>query len=190
MRDDQEIILIEREADRLIVADAQVERVLVTEQEVIQQTVSLTNLDVIVVNQLDDGYAAIESEPDIVVVSVSEQGPPGRNGLNGGATIEISFAFGDATPVPVIMIGANLIIYEIGIHISIPFDGVGASLVVGDVDQADRLMKAHENDPTQIGSNTTAPAYFYTETTSLNLSISPGEGATKGAGLLVIKTQQ
>jgi hypothetical protein len=76
------------------------------------------------------------------------------------------------------------------IHIRVPFDGIGAALTVGDAGDTDRLMAAADNDPTAVGSYTTTPAYAYGSDTGLTLGITPGAGASQGAGVLVLYIQQ
>lgn len=121
-----------------------------------------------------------------------EQGPPGPPGPTGPTygPVEINFSFGDATPVAVATVLANQLIYGVQLHIRVPFDGVGAALVVGDPAQPDRLMKANENDVLTVGTSTTAPAHAYAAATSVRLSITPGAGATQGAGVLVLGIKQ
>lgn len=126
------------------------------------------------------------------VITVGEVGPPGPQGpvgATGGATIEIPFAYGDATPATLVTATAGKLIYGVSLNIKVPFDGVGASLRVGDAGVLDRLMGSAENDPTQICSNTTAPAYAYGSNTAILLSITAGAGATTGAGLAVLYIQ-
>lgn len=118
------------------------------------------------------------------------QGPVGPPGPAGAASVEINFAFGDATPVTVVTALANKLVYSAQLHILVPFNGVGAALTVGDAAQPDRLMKANENDVLTAGANTTAPAYAYAVNTPLLLSITPGAGASQGAGVLILGIQQ
>ena len=148
----------------------------------------------------------VARQPDVVIVAgdppqslaiaAGAQGPTGAQGAigpagpAGAASVEINFAFGDATPAPVVTALAGKLIYGVQLHIKVPFDGAGAALVVGDAAQANRLMAADENDVLSIGSNTTAPAYAYAADTQILLSITPGAGATQGLGLLVLSIQQ
>lgn len=149
-----------------------------------------------------DGFA-VASQPDVVIVAddppqplaiatgaQGPTGPIGPAGPAGAASVEINFAFGDATPAPVVTALAGKLIYGVQLHIKVPFDGAGAALVVGDAVQANRLMAANENDVLSVGSNTTSPAYAYAVNTQILLGITPGAGATQGSGLLVISIQQ
>lgn len=157
--------------------------------------------DIVVITDQETTIVELDGDPDTVVISdpeeylvlsVSEQGPPGPQGIPGSASdsIEINFAYGDASPLILANVAAGKIVYEVAVHIIEAFDGVGAALMVGDVVQADRLMSATENDPSVIGSHTTAPAYQYVSAGNINLSITPGAGASAGKGLLTMKVQQ
>ena len=127
------------------------------------------------------------------VVAAGQQGPAGATGPAGppgAAAVEIAFAYGDATPVALTTATAGKLVYGVDIHIRTPFDGSGAALTVGDAGDTARLMAANENDPTAVGSYTTTPAYAYGSDTGLTLSITPGAGASQGAGVLVLYIQQ
>lgn len=127
------------------------------------------------------------------VVAAGQQGPAGATGPAGppgAAAVEIAFAYGDATPVALTTVTAGKLVYGVDIHIRTPFDGSGAALTVGDAGDMARLMAANENDPTAVGSYTTTPAYAYGSDTGLTLSITPGAGASQGAGILVLYIQQ
>lgn len=127
------------------------------------------------------------------VVAAGQQGPQGLMGLPGpagGAAIEVAFSYGDATPVSAATALAGKLVYGVQIHIRVPFNGTGAALTVGDAGDTARLMAAVDNDPTAVGSYTTTPAYAYGSDTGLTLSITPGAGASQGAGVLVLYIQQ
>lgn len=127
------------------------------------------------------------------VVAAGQQGPQGLMGLPGpagGAAIEVAFSYGDATPVSAATVLAGKLVYGVQIHIRVPFNGTGAALTVGDAGDTERLMAAADNDPSAIGGYTTTPAYAYGSDTGLTLSITPGVGASQGAGVLVLYIQQ
>ena len=123
---------------------------------------------------------------EIVIVEVTEQGPPGPPGANGSGGIEFPFAWGDASPRQIFVAVTGKLIYGVQIHISTAFDGVGAALTVGDAVQTDRLMSVYTNDPNTVGTYTSAPSHRYGVATPLLLTINPGAGASAGAGLLTI----
>ena len=117
-------------------------------------------------------------------------GRAGKDGLDGSGMIQINFAYSDASPALLALATANKLVYKVQVHIKTPFDGIGASLQVGDAASFDRLMKSTENDPALIGSNETNPAHGYAVDTPLLLSINAGAGATQGSGLLTLHIQQ
>lgn len=108
---------------------------------------------------------------------------------SGSAAVEINFAFGDATPSAITTAAAGKLIYGVSLHIKTPFDGTGAALTVGDAGQFDRLMTSAENDPYTVGGNESHPSYAYGTNTAVVLSITPGAGATQGAGVLILYIQ-
>jgi hypothetical protein len=100
--------------------------------------------------------------------------------------IEVPFAYGDATPKPMSAALAGKLIHEIQIHIVIPFDGVGAALTVGDAGDPARLLAADQVDPATVATYAAHPVCRYGADTALNLYITPGAGATQGAGLVIL----
>lgn len=127
------------------------------------------------------------------IVAAGQQGPAGATGPAGppgAAAIEVAFSYGDATPVSAATALAGKLVYGVQIHIRVPFNGTGAALTVGDAGDTARLMAAVDNDPTAVGGYTTTPAYAYGSDTGVTLSITPGAGASQGAGILVLYIQQ
>lgn len=125
----------------------------------------------------------------VVILEVAEQGPHGPPGANGSGGIEFPFAWGDASPRQIVIAVAGKLIYGVQIHVSTAFDGVGASLTVGDAIQADRLMSVYKSDPNTVGTYTASPSHKYGAATPILLTINPGAGASAGAGLLTIFTE-
>lgn len=126
---------------------------------------------------------------EVLIVEAAEQGPPGPPGANGSGGIEFPFAWGDASPRQIVIAVAGKLIYGVQIHIATAFDGVGASLTVGDAGQTDRLMSVYKSDPNTAGTYTASPAHRYGVATPILLTINPGAGASAGAGLLTIFTE-
>lgn len=123
---------------------------------------------------------------EITVLEVAEQGPSGPPGANGSGGIEFPFAWGDASPRQIMVAAAGKLIYSVQIHISTAFNGVGAALTVGDAALPNRLMDANQSDPGTTGTFTAAPLRKYGAATPLLLTITPGAGASAGAGLLAL----
>lgn len=137
---------------------------------------------------LEVGDTEILTVHDTVVelLEVAEQGVPGPPGASGAAGIELPFAWGDASPRTITVATAGKLVYGIEIHVSEAFDGTAAALTVGDAAQPDRLMSATQNDPSSVGAYAASPSHRYGADTNLLLTITPGGGATAGAGLLTI----
>ena len=125
----------------------------------------------------------ITQQSPLIVVSVAEQGIPGAAGLG---AIRKDFGFGDSTPDLIVMANAGDVVYEVEIVIMTPFDGTGAALTIGDSAQNDRLMQSTQNDPATPATYGAIPDYKYPAVTPINLYISPGAGATQGAGFVLI----
>ena len=125
----------------------------------------------------------ITQQSPLIVVSVAEQGIPGAAGLG---AIRKDFGFGDSTPDLIVMANAGDVVYEVEIVIMTPFDGTGATLTIGDSAQNDRLMQSTQNDPATPATYGAIPDYKYSAVTPINLYISPGAGATQGAGFILI----
>ncbi len=114
--------------------------------------------------------------------------PPGYDGVQ-SLTAQLAFSYGDASPEFIVTIPAGKVIASVQLSISTPFDGTGAVLTVGDSITADSLMSAVDNDPSVMGSSTTYPCSFYGTSTQALLSITPGAGATQGAGVIILTFQ-
>lgn len=174
----------------------------VVTRDVVERSIVFADADAKTVSTRDSTdraivFAEVESKQVIgrdtverSTVFAGEQGPQGPPGSAGAASVEFNFAFGDATPATVVTALANKLVYSVQLHIRVPFNGTGAVLTVGDAAQPDRLMKATENDVLTAGANTTAPAHAYAVNTPVLLSITPGAGASQGAGVLILGIQQ
>lgn len=141
----------------------------------------------LIVVTVDDAQIVVRESAERAIVFGGEQGPPGPPG---SADIEVTFSFGDATPATLTTAPAGRLIYGVELYIKTPFDGTGAALSVGDAGQADRLLSSVENDISTAGGYFSTPAYAYAADTAIRLSITPGAGATQGAGVIVLRIQQ
>lgn len=120
----------------------------------------------------------------------SGSGSQGPAGLNGVGALEFPFAYGDSSPALITTITANKTILSVTLIITTAFNGAGASLAVGDTGNYSRHMTTSENDAGTVGGYSTTPAYEYGSNTAIYLSITPGAGASQGAGILVISIEQ
>ncbi|MBZ0158377.1 MAG: hypothetical protein K8I29_19440 [Alphaproteobacteria bacterium] len=126
------------------------------------------------------------SEPAQVNITVAVQGAPGTDG-NG--MVSIPFRYGDATPKDLVVALAGKVVYSVALYITESFDGVGASLSVGDAGNAGRLMQTTENDPLSVGGYITNPSLSYGADTQLLLTINQGAGASQGAGVVLLQIE-
>ena len=114
-------------------------------------------------------------------------GPAGPRG--GSAQIEKTFAFGDASPATLGTVPAGKLILAVELYITQAF-GSTATLSVGDAGNVARLMAVTQNKPSEIGLNETHPGHRYSVDTAVTLTISPGAGATTGAGLVRVSFEE
>lgn len=130
----------------------------------------------------------ITNTPAGNVTSTTVQGAINQlNNLILSTTASLNFSFGDASPSVLFTIAANKIIEEVRIIILTEFDGVGASLKVGDALQDDLLLNEDQNDPTIAATYISTPNISYNSPTQILLTINSGSGATQGSGILLLK---
>jgi hypothetical protein len=126
------------------------------------------------------------SNPIINQIQADWNAVSGLGAILNKPSANLSFAFGDASPVNVIIAQAAQLIESVRILILTPFDGVGATLEVGDTGQSDRLLSQSQVNPAIAATYESNPNYTYGSTTQIKLTINSGTGATQGSGLLVI----
>jgi hypothetical protein len=106
------------------------------------------------------------------------------------STIALPFAWGDATPSTVGLVPANKIITRTQLAITAAFNGTAPALQVGFSGSLDALMPTTHNDPAALGIYETTPGVSFGTDKTILLSITPGSGASAGAGLLVVTFQR
>lgn len=126
------------------------------------------------------------AEPAQVNITVAVQGAPGTDG---SGMVSIPFQYGNATPKSLVVALAGKTVYSVALYITESFDGVGASLSVGDAGSAGRLMLTTENDPLSVGGYITNPSYSYGADTQLLLTINQGAGPSQGAGVVLLQIE-
>lgn len=99
---------------------------------------------------------------------------------------EFAFDWGDASPLPLLTVLAGKVVERVELYVSTGFDGLNPLIRVGDAADPGRLLAV---DPTDAGAYDARPALRYGAATPLLLTITPGAGATRGGGILVIETQ-
>lgn len=122
----------------------------------------------------------------ITVVSVGAQGPTGATGPSGSSAPPVNFAFGDASPMVISPGQPAQVILQITVHIATAFNGAGASLTVGTVASPSLYVESSQLDlavetefQINVGKNMTAA-------TDIIATITPGTGATTGAGWILV----
>lgn len=155
--------------------------------ELVELTVAVQVADLALDVEITEPVIEVSHEEAAVEVLLA--GPQGPRGADAGA-IEIPFAYGDATPELITTVPAGKFVYEVDIIITTAFNGVGAALAVGDVAIPDRLLAATENAPGTAGTYSTHPNVAYIVSTAVNLTITPGAGASQGAGIVRLIIQQ
>lgn len=135
---------------------------------------------------LQNNITQVVTVPATVTLPVSTpgvQGPPGPAGVSG--RVVVPFAYGDATPQPVFTAPAAGTDMRVSIVIDTPFNGAGAALQVGTAAQPGALMPAAYNDPATAATYEAAPNATLASGEAIVLTITPGAGATQGAGRVV-----
>lgn len=132
----------------------------------------------------DAPSVAVVVEERVNVVTVGVQGPDGQQGLPGTALPPINFAFGDASPRVVYTPAQNVLVMDVEVIIDTAFNGASPSLSVSA--SAATLMPPSLNDLKSIGSYEASPNLRINAGTPFTVTITPGAGATQGAGQLVI----
>lgn len=144
---------------------------------------ALTDGQIVRIEQRPSYRVEVNGVPTQVVVG-GVQGPRGAPGVG---FVEVAFRYGDATPKPIVSIAADSFLKLARVYITEAFDGTGAALTLGDVDDPTRIMESGWIDPATLGETETAPGIRYDDPTQVLLFITPGAGATQGAGVVVLE---
>lgn len=118
----------------------------------------------------------------VIAVAAGRRGPAGPSG---SALPPISFGYGDATPRLIHAFDAPAMLAELQLVIQQPFDGEGATLRLR-TDTGLVLMNTDQNAPDLAATFETTPAAKLPAGTLLYLDITPGAGATTGAGQILL----
>lgn len=121
-------------------------------------------------------------EEAVTLLTVAEQGPAGSS----SALPSVAFAFGDASPRAVYTPPAGALVIGVRLLIDTAFNGLGAALQL----QAGArvLMPATLNDPLTVGEYESSPRADVPAGSAFVLTVTPGAGATQGAGRLIFQT--
>jgi hypothetical protein len=97
----------------------------------------------------------------------------------------VSFSYGDASPAPLFTVPADCTDILARLVIDTPFDGAGASLKLGTSGNPEAFLAAADNDPTAAAGYEAAPDLSVSSGEQVLLTITPGTGATQGAGRVI-----
>lgn len=139
---------------------------------------------------VQDRRPTVDARPQVrEVVQVGIAGPRGPIGPSGAALPAVQFAYGDATPAPLLALPAGGL-YEVvlcSLQIETPFDGAGATIALGIEGQPGLLMAVDQNAPAAPVTFETTPRVELPGGTAVILSLNPGAGATQGVGEFVLQ---
>ncbi len=99
---------------------------------------------------------------------------------------EMSFSWGDATPLPIVTLNSGAVIAEVNVWMLEKFDASGSIVTIGKSTATDDLMNSTEIDPTILSSFSTRPGKEYSAGEIVVLKIIPGGGCNKGRGVLSV----
>lgn len=104
--------------------------------------------------------------------------------------IAAPFSWGDASPVAIGSVPAGGRVTRIDLLITTPFNGLGAAITLGDSGDPDRLVTTEQNMPSQVATYEVHPGHLYASATPILLAITPGSGASSGAGTVLLHFQR
>ena len=97
-----------------------------------------------------------------------------------------NFSYGDATPAELYVAPEAGTLALVRVVIDQAFNGVGASIMVGDGVDPDRYIPASHIDPSMLASFEACPDRVIPAGAGVSITISPGSGATAGSGRLIV----
>jgi len=103
---------------------------------------------------------------------------------------EYTFNYGDATPRLLLTIPANKVIISCAIFITTGFNGVGATVSIGDASNYNSIMATTDSNVSMETNWSTNPGVVFGTATPIYISITAGSGATAGSGLLTLSFQE
>lgn len=135
----------------------------------------------------------MEIPPNIVsLAALTGKGHPYRETsgswrLRKSGRAVIDFTFGDATPAPIYTLTENAANVLLRVVIRTPFNGVGAALSLVAA-SGPTLLASSDIAPSVAGGYEAAPDAILLAGDVIQLVITPGTGATAGAGFIVVDT--
>lgn len=124
-------------------------------------------------------------ERDTIVRAGGGMGAQGRPGAPGGSIPAITFGFGDA-PRVVYAPTTSGVLVNARLKIDAPFNGAGAEIRIGISGDAEAVLAAADSDPSRALEYENTPDLRLVAGQGVVLAITPGAGATAGAGQLFL----
>lgn len=106
-----------------------------------------------------------------------------------GVDKDIYFSYSDVSSRLIYTTGFNEIILTLTVVILTPFNGVGASISIGDSAVNNRLANNTQIYLSEVGEYSINPTYKYSSATPINLYLTQGTGATQGNGYIIIESK-
>ncbi len=98
----------------------------------------------------------------------------------------IDFSYGDATPSVLYVPDEDVVLTGVRLAVGTAFNGAGAALSVGSSALPDLYLPASEVDPAIAAGYESIPDAFVSAGESIYLHITPGSGASAGAGRAIL----
>ena len=111
------------------------------------------------------------------------------DGSSSAIVKDIYFAYTDVSSRLIYTTEVNEIILTVTVVILVPFNGVGASISIGDSSIVNRLGNNTQIYLDQVGEYSINPTYKYISETAINLTLNAGTGATQGNGYIIIESK-
>ena len=113
----------------------------------------------------------------------------GQRGADGSGAITVPFEWNSISILPITVAVFDKAVLTVSVCLVEAFNGIGASLSVGDSGDHERLLASTLIDPGSIATFTVHPGDRYSSSTQVNLYITPGSAST-GSGVVSIEMEQ
>lgn len=146
-----------------------------------------------VYNEANTRVAIVEVPSPVRVVPVTPNSPRvvviGRQGPRGtpAALPAIYFSYGDATPAVIHTPDTDRVVSSVSLVVLEAFDGIGAKVSIGTAGRPHLLLDEDETDLSAVSTYESNPMERVLAGTRLKIFITPGAGATRGRGMLLIE---
>jgi hypothetical protein len=108
----------------------------------------------------------------------------GSSPLSTKSVVVVPFTFATASPLVLAPVGTSSPVVRAGIRIDVGFDGVGASLEIGTTASPGIVLGTGDNLPAFPGQYEVDFVDSFAGPDTLQLTIVPGAGATRGSGVV------